>query len=76
MTEDTRVLDHVQRLYQHLWSGGACGSCGLRERCPGPLDLLEQLSDEAVAPVAEASAPPAPAPPRRRSKRKRKPAAR
>jgi len=60
MTEDTRLLDHVQGLYQHLWSGGACGSCGLRDRCPGPLDLLEQLhtaSPEAAAPVAAVAAP-------------------
>jgi phosphatidylserine/phosphatidylglycerophosphate/cardiolipin synthase-like enzyme len=56
MTEDTRLLDHVQGLYQHLWSGGACGGCGLRERCPGPLDLLEAL---AVAPASAAPAPPA-----------------
>lgn len=68
MTEDTRVLDHVQALYQHLWSGGACGACGLRERCPGPLDLLEQFS---AAPAADAGAQPAnAAPPRRRTKRK------
>lgn len=69
MTEDTRLLDHVQGLYQHLWSGGACGGCGLRQRCPGPLDLLEQLSAEpagpsavvdVVAPGAAASAPRAP----------------
>ncbi|MEZ4361676.1 MAG: phospholipase D-like domain-containing protein [Kofleriaceae bacterium] len=55
MTEDTRVLDHVQALYQHLWSGGACGACGLRQSCPGPLDLLEQL-DAAPLDAAEASA--------------------
>lgn len=67
MTEDHRVLDQVQALYQHLWSGGACGACGLRERCPGPLDLLEQLS---AAPAADASVQPANAAPRRRTKRK------
>lgn len=67
MTEDLRVLDHVQELYQHLWSGGACGDCGLRERCPGPLDLLEQLS---AIPAVDASIQPASAAPRRRTKRK------
>ncbi|MBK7537441.1 MAG: phospholipase [Myxococcales bacterium] len=59
MTEDTRVLDHVQGLYQHLWSGGACGACGLRERCPGPLDLLEQLSADVPAPAHLAAGSPA-----------------
>lgn len=73
VTEDTRLLDHVQGLYQHLWSGGPCQGCGLRDRCPGPLDLLEELSDARTMPPAQASAPPPPAstpattpPPRRR----------
>jgi phosphatidylserine/phosphatidylglycerophosphate/cardiolipin synthase-like enzyme len=73
MTEDTRILDHVQGLYQHLWAGGACGGCGLRQRCPGPLDLLEQLTDAlrlgsssssspAAAATAKATASPRPTP--------------
>lgn len=71
MTEDTRLLDHVQGLYQHLWSGGACGSCGLRDRCPGPLDLLEQLhtGPAAVVPAAAVAAP-APRTPRKRPAKK------
>lgn len=75
MTEDTRLLDHVQGLYQHLWSGGECGACDLRARCPGPLDLLEQLAVEQAGPghgepVAAAVPAPAPRPKRRRSAKK------
>ncbi len=55
LTEDLRVLDHLQELYQHLWSGGACAGCGLRERCPGPLDVLEQLDAGAPPPAAPAA---------------------
>lgn len=75
MTEDTRLLDHVQGLYQHLWSGGECGACDLRSRCPGPLDLLEQLSVEQagakqVAPAAVPAAAPAARAKHRRSGKK------
>ena len=38
-TEDELLLDEVQGLYQHLWTGGACGECGLRDSCAAPLDL-------------------------------------
>lgn len=73
MTEDTRILDHVQGLYQHLWSGGPCRDCGLRDRCPGPLDLLEQLSSDQAAPALERSVATAPAgrAPRRRVAKKK-----
>jgi hypothetical protein len=50
VTDDGPVLDQVQALYQHLWEGGECAACKLRELCPGPLDSL-------------VSAPPTPAPP-------------
>ncbi len=72
MTEDTRLLDHVQGLYQHLWSGGECGACDLRSRCPGPLDLLEQLSVAQAAAPPPVAALPAPRARRRRAGKKRK----
>jgi phosphatidylserine/phosphatidylglycerophosphate/cardiolipin synthase-like enzyme len=37
VTDDGPLLDHVQALYDHLWSGGECASCKLRDECPGPL---------------------------------------
>ena len=37
VTEDEAMLDDVQSLYEHLWNGGDCASCGRRELCESPL---------------------------------------
>lgn len=37
MTDDSQLLDQVQGIYDHLWNGGECDACKLREDCPGPL---------------------------------------
>lgn len=37
-TADTALLDEVQGLFDHVWRGGACGPCKLREVCERPLD--------------------------------------
>ena len=37
VTEDELMLDEVQALYEHLWNGGECASCGRRELCESPL---------------------------------------
>jgi phosphatidylserine/phosphatidylglycerophosphate/cardiolipin synthase-like enzyme len=37
VTDDGPLLDQVQALFEHLWSGGECGGCKLVEECPGPL---------------------------------------
>jgi phosphatidylserine/phosphatidylglycerophosphate/cardiolipin synthase-like enzyme len=40
VTDDDEVLDRVQALYQHIWSGAACRTCKLRESgCEAPLDV-------------------------------------
>jgi len=39
VTEDEELLDEVQGIYEHLWRGGECKSCKLRDRCESPLDL-------------------------------------
>lgn len=77
MTEDTRLLDHLQGLYQHLWSGGECRGCGLRDRCPGPLDLLEGAGEArplTISSPGETPIQPSGTEPRRRpaSKRRKK----
>jgi phosphatidylserine/phosphatidylglycerophosphate/cardiolipin synthase-like enzyme len=41
VTDDGPLIDHVQALYERIWSGGECGTCRLREICPGPLDTLD-----------------------------------
>lgn len=37
VTDDGPLLDHVQALYDRIWTGGECAACKLREDCPGPL---------------------------------------
>ena len=37
VTEDVRLLDDVQALYEQIWSGGECAACKLKDLCPGPL---------------------------------------
>lgn len=39
ITEDEGLLDRVQGVYEHLWRGGECRRCRLREVCDSPLDL-------------------------------------
>lgn len=38
LTEDESLLDQVQGLYDHLWRGGECSGCKLRDVCEAPLD--------------------------------------
>lgn len=38
LTDDDGLLDEVQERFEKIWSGGECGSCRLRARCPKPLD--------------------------------------
>lgn len=42
VSSDAHMLDQVQRLYDHVWSGAACAGCKLRDECPGPLDELHE----------------------------------
>jgi phosphatidylserine/phosphatidylglycerophosphate/cardiolipin synthase-like enzyme len=35
VTDDAQLLDQVQALYERIWSGGECGTCRLRDECPG-----------------------------------------
>ncbi|MDX2089865.1 MAG: phospholipase D family protein [Kofleriaceae bacterium] len=37
VTDDGPLLDQVQSMFEHVWSGAACGGCKLRDECPGPL---------------------------------------
>jgi len=39
VTTDDGLLDRVQYVYDHIWNGGECGTCKLRDVCPGPLDI-------------------------------------
>jgi phosphatidylserine/phosphatidylglycerophosphate/cardiolipin synthase-like enzyme len=47
VTDDGPLLDQVQALYERIWTGGACGSCKLRDLCPKPLDGLKKRASTA-----------------------------
>ncbi|MBL9102196.1 MAG: phospholipase D family protein [Myxococcales bacterium] len=75
VTDDDDTLDHVQALYQHIWSGAACRGCKLRESgCEAPLDVQLTARPPTARPArseqSEAAAPAA----RREPARPRKPA--
>ncbi|MBS1122325.1 MAG: Phospholipase protein [Deltaproteobacteria bacterium] len=42
VTDDSALLDQVQGLYDHVWSGAECAGCKLRAECPGPLADIER----------------------------------
>jgi phosphatidylserine/phosphatidylglycerophosphate/cardiolipin synthase-like enzyme len=44
VTDDAPMLDHVQALYDRVWRGGECGTCKLRDVCPGPLVELDRTA--------------------------------
>jgi len=66
-TDDGPLLDQVQALYEHLWTGGECATCRLKTECPLP------LSEVAAGPPPE---PALVAPPTRKGAKPRKKAAR
>jgi phosphatidylserine/phosphatidylglycerophosphate/cardiolipin synthase-like enzyme len=37
VTEDYRLLDEVQSLFQMLWEGEPCATCAIRPECPDPI---------------------------------------
>ncbi len=38
LTDDEALLDQVQAMFEHLWTGGECAGCGRRALCEAPLD--------------------------------------
>jgi hypothetical protein len=46
ITDDAPLLDHVQALYERIWTGGECRACRLRDVCPGPLDALARTGPQ------------------------------
>lgn len=41
LSEDERLLDATQALFDGIWRGAHCASCKVRETCPMPLAELE-----------------------------------
>ena len=55
VTDHVDLLDRVQALYEHIWSGGECDACKLRQECPGPLSgLRTQRTSQVAATTATA----------------------
>ncbi len=40
LTEDEHLLDGTQAHFDQIWQGSECAGCGLRAKCPKPIDLL------------------------------------
>jgi len=40
LSQDERLLDETQALFDGIWRGAQCAGCKLRELCPMPLDQL------------------------------------
>jgi phosphatidylserine/phosphatidylglycerophosphate/cardiolipin synthase-like enzyme len=58
VTDDAPLLDHIQALYEQIWSGGECAGCRLHDECPGPLVQFGQRPDNGrTAPDSGRTAP-------------------
>jgi phosphatidylserine/phosphatidylglycerophosphate/cardiolipin synthase-like enzyme len=43
LTQDERLLDATQDVYQRIWQGRECDGCRMRDECPMPLAEIERL---------------------------------
>lgn len=50
VTGDERLLDAAQETFEHIWSGGVCSACRLRDACPMPLDVFGLKPPRSVKP--------------------------
>jgi phosphatidylserine/phosphatidylglycerophosphate/cardiolipin synthase-like enzyme len=44
LTEDERLLDAAQEVFERIWRGAECAGCKLREECPMPLDAVAKAA--------------------------------
>jgi phosphatidylserine/phosphatidylglycerophosphate/cardiolipin synthase-like enzyme len=74
LTQDERLLDAAQEVFERVWRGSECASCRVRDTCPMPLSAF----DLSAPPAAESSKPKRPKRARKTRKRvaKRKAASR
>ena len=47
LTQDERLLDAAQDVYQRIWRGAECEGCRRRDECPMPLSEIERLDGQA-----------------------------
>jgi phosphatidylserine/phosphatidylglycerophosphate/cardiolipin synthase-like enzyme len=56
LTQDERLLDAAQEVFERVWRGGACADCRMRDVCPMPLAALEgSAKPRAAKPKAAAA---------------------
>jgi phosphatidylserine/phosphatidylglycerophosphate/cardiolipin synthase-like enzyme len=41
-SSDDGLLDRVQEIFDRVWRGAECKGCKLREKCPAPIDTLNE----------------------------------
>jgi phosphatidylserine/phosphatidylglycerophosphate/cardiolipin synthase-like enzyme len=56
LTQDERLLDAAQDVFERVWRGGECADCRMRDVCPMPLAAIESTP----LPAAESGEPKAP----------------
>ncbi|HTU59092.1 MAG TPA: phospholipase D family protein [Polyangiales bacterium] len=56
LTQDERLLDAAQELYERVWRGGECADCRMRDTCPMPLAAFD-LSPPPAAPSSKPKRP-------------------
>lgn len=44
LTQDERLLDAAQDVFERVWRGVDCANCRMREVCPMPLSEIERVS--------------------------------
>lgn len=49
LTEDERMLDAAQDVFQRIWRGTECDGCRMRDECPMPLSEIERLDGQTPA---------------------------
>jgi phosphatidylserine/phosphatidylglycerophosphate/cardiolipin synthase-like enzyme len=47
LTQDERLLDAAQDVFQRIWRGAECEGCRMRDECPMPLSEIERLDGQA-----------------------------
>jgi phosphatidylserine/phosphatidylglycerophosphate/cardiolipin synthase-like enzyme len=56
LTQDERMLDAAQEVFERVWRGHDCAECRMRDLCPMPLAAIERSESHAAVSVTPAHA--------------------
>ena len=56
LTQDERLLDAAQEVFERVWRGGECADCRMRDVCPMPLAAFDRTSHPSSKPERPLSA--------------------